>query len=273
MNCRICSAVFAAAVVCFPAALPSWGQGLILNLPEDGTGIEYEGKVIQETVRPELEDGKETLTWSRELSIKSVGREDAEFDGQVQPCRWIEIKIVTGTAEASGIDTGPVGARIYKVLVPESKVIDTPADAEDIPNSVLPIVKGFRRLGEEQVEEMSSRGLVVYPVICLLANYEQPNVIAPSEPVESVGGRETFDSRHLKGEIIRERLDARSTNTGEFWVSRDLPFGLARWSVSVIREIKGSTEEREQFRQVSSVTSDMKVRGIDPSAESELITE
>lgn len=272
MNCRIQSVLFT-AVVCLFAATPTKGQGLVLSLPEDGKGIEYEGTVIQETIRPELDDGKETLTWSRELSIKSVGQEDAEYNGQVQPCRWIEIKVVTGTAEASGIDTGPVGARIYKVLVPESKVIDGAADAEAIPNSVLPIVKGWRRLGEEQVEEFNSSGLVVYPTICLLANYETPAVVASSESVESVDGRETFDSRHMKGQVVRERTESRSTNSGEFWVSRDLPFGLAGWSVKVVRETKGSTEERGRFRQVSTVTSDMKVREILQSAESELITE
>ena len=250
-----------------------YGQGLIFSLPEDGTGIEYEGEVIQETVRPELEDRKETLKWSRELSIKSVGREDAEYNGTVQPCRWIEIKVVTGTSEATGIDAGPVGARIYKVLVPEGKVIDAPVDAETIPNSVLPIVKGFRRLGEEQVEKINSRGLVVYPTLCLLANYETPDVVSLSETVDSIGGRESFESRHMKGETVRERPDSRSTNAGEFWVSRDVPFGLAGWSVKVTRESKGSTEERAKFREVSSVSSEMKVRELVRSAESELITE
>lgn len=273
MHCRIAVFLFVAAVCCFPAAAPSCGQGLIFSLPEDGTGIEYEGTVVQEMVRAELPEGKKVLSWRRELTIKSVGREDADFRGEIQPCRWIEIKVVTGTAGASGIDTGPAGARIYKVLVPESRVSGAAADENSIPNSMLPIVKGFRRLGEDSVEEINSRGLVVYPTLCLLANYEDPDVVARSESVESVGGRESFDSRHLKGVAVRERSDSRSTNAGEFWVSQDVPFGLAGWSVRVTREIKGSTEPRSQFRQISMVTSDMKVRETFGSAESELITE
>ncbi len=273
MNCRICVVLSAAVVCCFPAAAPSCAQGLIFNLPEDGIGIEYEGTLVQETVRSELPEGREVLTWSRELSIKSVGREDAEYDGVVQPCRWIEIKVVTGKPEAGGIDTGPAGARIYKVLVPESRVSDTASDASAIPNSVLPIVKGYRRLGEESVEQISSHGLVVYPTLCLLANYEDPSVVSRSEVVESVGGRESFDTQHLKGETVRERPVARSTNAGEFWVSSEIPFGLAGWSVRVVREEKGSTEERSGFRQVSTVSSDMKVREIISSAETELVIE
>lgn len=269
---RIHLVLFSAVICCLHVSY-CHAQGLISNLPEDGTGVEYEGEVVQEMERSELAEGRETLTWRRELTIKSVGREDAEFDGEVQPCRWIEIKVITGTAQASGIDAGPVGARIYKVLIPESKVIDAAADADGIPNSVLPIVRGFRRLGEEAVEKINSRGLVVYPTLCLLANYEAPTVVSRSEPFESVGGRESFDSRHMKGRTVRERSDSRSTNEAEFWVSADVPFGLAGWSVRVVRESKGSTEQRGTFKQVSSVACDMKVREIIRAVESELITE
>ena len=47
----------------------------------------------------------------------SVQSEMATFRGQEQPCRWIEIKVVTGHPSEVGI-RGPV--RIYKVLVPEA---------------------------------------------------------------------------------------------------------------------------------------------------------
>ena len=120
----------------------AFAQGLIFQLPEDGTGVEYRGEIIQENVRPDIAEGKETLKWDREISIKSVGREEAEFQGVVQPCRWIEIKVITGDPGAAGIDPGPVGARIYKVLVPESKVLDKPIDADLVPNVMLPIVRG-----------------------------------------------------------------------------------------------------------------------------------
>ncbi len=248
-------------------------QGLIFSLPEDGVGIEYEGKLIQETVRPELEDGREVLEWTRSLSIKSVGREDAEYDGQVQPCRWLEIKVVTGKAGAAGIDAGLVGARIYKILVPESKVIDTPVDAQTIPNSYLPIVRGYRRLGEERVESIGSRGLVMYPTLCLLANYETPEVVSESAAIENTSGRESFDSRHMRGVIVRERQTARSTNTADFWVSGDVPFGLAGWKVKVDGEVKGATDDRSTFSRLTTVTCDMKVREIMDFVESELITD
>ena len=72
-------------------------QGLIFHLPEDGKAVEYEGTLTQATGP----DDQAPLTWTCELSIKSVGREEAEFEGKVQPCRWIEIKTLTGTAGAA----------------------------------------------------------------------------------------------------------------------------------------------------------------------------
>jgi len=273
MNRRPCFAfLLLAAAICLLTPSAS-AQGLIFTLPEDGIGIEYEGKLIQETVRPELEDGREVLEWTRSLSIKSVGREDAEYNGEVQPCRWIEIKVITGKAGAAGIDAGLVGARIYKILVPESTVIDSAVDAQTIPNSYLPIVRGFRRLGEERVETIGSRGVTMYPTLCLLANYEDPEVIAESASIENVSGRDSFESRHMRGVFVRERQDARSTNTAEFWVSQDVPFGLAGWKVKVDGDVKGATDDRSTFTRLTTITCEMKVREVMDFVESELITD
>jgi len=261
-----------ALVTAGPHCASTSAQGLIFSLPEDGTGVVFEGELNQETVRPELEDGREEFTWTRTLSIKSVGREEAEFEGTVQPCRWIEIKVVTGKSGAGGIDSGLVGARIYKFLVPESKVSAAAADADGIPNSVLPIVRGFRRLGEEAVEPIKSKGLVVYPTLCLLPNYQAPEVVTASTIVDSLDKENSFDCRKMQAEFVRERPDARSTNTGSFWVSSEVPFGLAGWEVKVVRESKGATDERLTFTPVGTVICKMQVSEVLDFVESELIT-
>ena len=254
------------------SAETAWAQALFHSLPQDGTGIEYEGTFTQENVRPNTPDGVEVLTFTRVLSIKSVGRENAEFDGQVQPCRWIEIKTVTGTAGAAGIDPGPVGATIYKVLVPESKVFDAAEDADAIPNDLLPIVRGFQRLGENPVKEITSGAIRVYPTMTLLTNYESTEVVAASETPQTIAGQ-SFPSRHVKGSLTMESPRSRSTNEGDYWVADNVPFGLVRWEVKVTREEKESTATRDQFRQVATVTSVMSVKRILNNAESELVTQ
>lgn len=254
--------------VCVLNAATATAQGLIFFLPEDGTAVEYEGTLTQSTG----EQDTAPLTWTTELSIKSVGKEQAEFEGQVQDCRWIEIKVVTGKSGAAGIDPGPVGARIYKVLVPESKVNAEPVDGDAIPNQMLPIVKGYRRLGEEAIKEIRTPALRVYPTITLLTNYENPEVVATADVPEVLAPGLSVTAKRMKGQLVMERPESRSTNTGEYWVTPDVPFGLARWVVSVTREEKESTAPRSDFRPVVTVQVDMKVKRIRQDAESELVT-
>lgn len=257
-----------AGICCLCFSSVSNGQGLIHSLPEDGMAVEYEGTMVQST----NEQDQNPLTWTSELTIKSVGQERAEYQGREENCRWIEIKVVTGTSTAAGLDPGPVGQRIYKVLVPESKVISEPVDASTIPNNMLPIVKGYRREGEGETVEIRSGALVFYPLICRLRNYDEPEVIAESDTPEILASDLSITAKKLKGRMVMERQESRSTNEAEYWVSRDVPFGLAAWVVTDTREEKTATEPRDLFRTVTIVRSEMKLRAIRDSAESELAT-
>ena len=244
-------------------------QGLIFHLPEDGMAVEYEGTLTQGTGP----DDQKPLSWTSELSIKSVGREEAEFEGQVQPCRWLEIKTLTGKAGAAGIDPGPVGARIYKVLVPESKVLHDWKDASGIPNEMLPIVKGFRRLGEEAVKPITTPSLRFYPTISLLTSYPNPETVATSDVAETLLQGQQITARRMKGSFVMESEKSRSVNEGEYWVSEGVPFGLARWIVTVTTFEKDSAAPVSEFRPTIVKKVDMKLRKLRENAESELVTE
>jgi hypothetical protein len=244
-------------------------QGLIFQLPEDGMAVEYEGQLSQGVSA----DDEAPLTWTCELSIKSVGREDAEFEGRQQPCRWIEIKTVTGKSGAAGVDPGPVGSRIYKVLVPESKVIGDSRDADGIANDMLPIVRGFRRLGEEGIEPIKTSALRYYPTISLLTTYDNPEVVATNAVPEIILQGPQISAIHRRGRMVMESQKTRSTNDGEYWVSKDVPFGLARWTVTVTTEEKELAAARTEFRTVVVKKLDMKLKRIRENAESELVTQ
>ncbi|MEI7698661.1 MAG: hypothetical protein WCK86_02605 [Planctomycetia bacterium] len=245
------------------------GQGLIFQLPEDGTAVEYEGTMTQGVSA----DDEAPLTWTSELSIKSVGREEAEFEGKKQPCRWIEIKTVTGKSGAAGVDPGPVGSRIYKVLVPESKVIGEPRDADGIANDMLPIVRGFRRLGEEGIEPIKTPSLRYYPTITLLTTYDNLEVVATNAVPEIILQGLQISAIHRRGRIVMESQKSRSTHEAEYWVSKDVPFGLARWVVTITTEEKELAAARSEFRTVIVKKLDMKLKRIRENAESELVTQ
>ena len=112
-----------AALVCLSLSQSVSAQGLIWNLPEDGSLVHYEGTYRQVEAQPGSSEGNLEMEWIRHLTIKSVGKEDAEYRGQTVPCRWIEFKLQTGRVKDGLIATGTVGERIYKVLVPESAII------------------------------------------------------------------------------------------------------------------------------------------------------
>jgi len=244
-------------------------QGLIFHLPEDGKAVEYDGQLTQQSGPDDLSP----LVWDCKLTIKSVGQEQAEFEGKVQACRWLEIKSLTGTSEAGVINPGIVGARLYKVLVPESKIVGEWTDADGIPNEMLPIVRGFRRLGEEEVKPISTPALRYYPTISLLTSYPDPETIATNDTPEILLKGQSITARHMKGRLAMESQKLRSVNEGEFWVSKDVPFGLARWTVTVTTYEKDSAAPVSEFKPTITKKVDMKLSKISDGAESELVTE
>lgn len=260
------------AIACTLAilALPTCASatGLIWNLPQDGHFVTYEGSYKQESVKPSSPDGNVSIEWIRNLTIKSVGRVDAEYKGRVQPCRWIELKVVTGKSSETGVDPGPAGARLYKVLVPESKIIGKAVDADTIPVSMIPIVKGYRRIGEGAVTPIKAKALQVYPSLSLLTHYKENEVVAESESPGVQAG--AFQARHLKGKSIIERPTTRVTNNADYWVSKEVPFGLAKWKATVVSESKDLTDSRDEFKEVTKVIVEMAAQRIGDSATSEI---
>ena len=130
-------------------------QGVVWKLPEDGTWVRYEGNYKQIETRASSGQADLEIEWIQHLTIKSVGKQEAEFEGKTVPCRWLELKIQTGKKSEAGINPGPVGQTIYKVLVPEHRVVGKLKDEETIPVSYLSIVKGYRKEGAKEAETLT----------------------------------------------------------------------------------------------------------------------
>ncbi|HUG90889.1 MAG TPA: hypothetical protein VML55_08655 [Planctomycetaceae bacterium] len=267
----------------YAAAAPAHAQGLVWNLPEDGTWVRYEGTYTQRDVKAQLIQGAEPVRWDKEIYIKSVGQETAEFqeyDGSKQTvsCRWIEIKSRTGILRDGEIDPGPAGQQIYKVLIPEHKIaamqIDErggTVDDRGIPVSHIPIVRGYRQVGENPPEALTTNALQTYPFLALIQQYrtlqrqsnqpEDAGIILEDSAVTAV---------RYRGEHTMENLVSRSTSEAELWLSDDVPFGLARWSVKVARQAKDKAAPRSQFVNASTFEEEMRVQSTGDGAQSEL---
>lgn len=250
-------------------------QGLIWKLPQDGTWVEFEGEYSQTDFRPNSPDGDlKPEPWSRRLRISSVGRQMAEFNGKMEACRWIELEVRTGRSDGGVIDTGPAGARIYKVLVPELKIIDNTTDGDGIPVSMIPIVNGYRKIGDGDTKPIPLNNnkegvLQVYPVISLLRHYKTLESLS-DQPEDAGINIPDITARRYRAVKIMESPTSRSTHTAELWRSPDMPFGLARWSVKILREEKGSTEPRSAFKRVSEISIEMKAGKVGGNAQSKI---
>ena len=262
---------FVSCLLLVSSSVSAQAQGLLWNLPEDGSQVHYEGTYTQTIYRPQSAKGNLDLKWLRHLTIRSVGQKDAMYKGNMEACRWIEIKVQTGGASADGVDTGSVGERIYKVLVPESVIKGAVKDEEGIPVSYIPIVEGYRKTSERNLtpEPIKSKMLQVYPVISLIRHY---NSMDQSEIEQTVQvGQIDVQAKELTGKLVQESRTRRITHETTLLNSKDVPFGLAKWSVKVVEERKANVETRDQFQPVSEVTVEMSVRRIEANAQSELI--
>jgi hypothetical protein len=257
-------------------------QGLIARLPKDGMWVRYEGTMKQTEFRPESAEGDVVMDWIQHLTIKSVGSETWEFRGKKVRCRWLEFKVLTGKASESGVDTGKekVGERIYKVLVPEERVVDRLSDGEGIPFAFLDIVKGFRKIGGEVSpiplfrDERTGResgALQVFPLIAPLTHYDAMEPAGNStEDVQVPGG--AVKARKLKAKQVTESPTTRTTNEAEIWRSDSdrIPFGLVKWSAKSTVERKDSAQPRSNFKPATQVIVEMSVHETGDGAKSEL---
>lgn len=249
---------------------PANAQGLIWKLPADGTWLRYEGTYQQIETRSTTGGTDLTIQWIQHLTIKSVGQQEAEFEGKTVPCRWLEFKVQTGKKSEAGINPGPVGASIYKILVPENRVIGKLADDETIPVSFLPIVKGYRKDGEKPVEEMTGSVFQIYPKVALIRHYTTLEKEGEPEPLDVGVGSTT--AQKWKGKYEAENSQNHTVQEAELWRSDDVPFGLAQWTVKLTMERKGSNEARSAFKQVAQTLVEMKALETGTDAKSEIET-
>jgi len=256
--------VFVAGFVCLMAhavLVPlAFSQGVVCQLPPDGTWVRFEGTYTQSEIRPESTEGKlDIAPWIEKVWIKSVGAEMAEYKGEMTACRWIEIKIDRGREKDGNVDTGLTGSEIYKVLIPESSVIADNVDKSGVPVSYMPLVKGFRKVGKADPKPLTEPALQLYPLGLLIGYYRELKVVEEGTDPD-IGLAAVKQATQLQGQVMMERASSRTVQESMLWKSPDVPFGVARWSAKITREVKDAQEPRDNFKPVSEVTIDMKAK-------------
>jgi hypothetical protein len=246
-------------------------QVLIWSLPAaDGTWVRFEGTYRNKEVRPQAPEGDLEVESRCELTIKSVKTETLEIDGKALKCRWLEFKTVIGKPSEQGIQPGPYGTRIYKVLVDETKVDGKIADARGIPNTFFPIIKGYRKLGNRELETIREKSVMFYPMISLVTHY--PDLKAEGDKATLDLPLGAVSAQLMRGTQSLVSSTDRSLNEGSLWLSPDVPFGLAKFLVKVTREKKDSTAPKDDFKRTADLQMEMSAVAKGTDARSELAT-
>lgn len=244
-------------------------QGLIWELPADGAWVRFEGTYAQTEVRADSATGRlEIKPWVEHLWVKSVGQEQAEYNGETVACRWIEIKVERGREQDGKIDTGLAGLEIYKFLVPESKILPASRDADDVPVNLLPIVKGFRKVAAGQPKPLPPGALQLYPLVVLNGYFREVDENAGAEDVATGFG--AVSAKVWKAKSETERGNARTDLESTLHRSSEVPFGVAGWTAKITRKVKNELEERSKFQTVTEVVVEMRAAAKGEDAQSEL---
>ena len=255
---------------------PVMAQGVLWQLPANGSWVRFEGECTQVVPRPNKVGEDLNLKWQKQVVMKSLSTEEAEYRDEKQPCRWLEFKITTGTVVDGTLQAGPGSEVLYKILVPEAaihgevtEISETAVGKSEVFVSFIPIVKGFRKVGEEEPLALPAGVFQAYPILALVQHYREYTE-AGEEMVELPTG--SVSAKKMQGSSVQESPSVRSANTGTLWRSETAPFGLAKWSGKTVTAEKNAVLPRSKFEITSTMTEEMTLAEIGTEAESELMT-
>jgi hypothetical protein len=261
---------------------PAAAQGLIWKLPaQEKFTITYGGTYTQDDVpAPANAATAKKPQIRRELIVKSLGRDKGYFNGKLVDCRMLEFIISTGEiVEGEIADSGPGARRIYKALVPESAIVGGTHDRDGIVFSMLPVatdqsgktVYGLIKIGDAPARPMKAPVLQPYPMLTLLQHYRVLK-LEPSVGAEKIAGMQIAPNEYKKysAKKVVESLSSRSTNTAEIIQTDRVPTGRGGWKVTLVREEKNAAQSRNEFKKVTTITTNMVCRKIEMDANSEL---
>lgn len=272
--------VLATMLFAMGVANSATAQGLLWSIPEDGTWVKYTGVYKNKEEQPGNNAGALELDWLSELTIQSVGEEMGTYKVKGKDretlCRWIEFKVVTGSPSAGGveagaaIDPGPFGTRIYRVLVPIESVTGQLKDADGLPVTHIPIVKGVRKLGRDApVEPIKEKVLAFYPVLGMFANYLDLAAAGEEAPLE-LAALGSVKAKALTGTLKQKNAEMRTENVGQIWLSADVPFGWAKYQVKLTRQRKSKFAPESEFAPAAEIEVEMAAVEKGTGAKSEL---
>ena len=235
LTCLAAAALFAAA------ATAAWADGLVYQLPKDGTWAQYDMEAT-------MTRGDKVRTAEGLIRVASVGR--ATDSGQ--PCRWIEVRFEAKEANDRGVETV-----LTKVLIPEKNL----AKGQDpLKHAVRAWVKRGEDDPPKELKDPANFDHGPLPLVLAAPMKNQKEL----EPVVVPSKAGNLDCKGVEGNVEFQLGTGRSVKgTIESRLHTKAPFGTvsSHWSLEMHRN--GST-------QVGKVTFEMKLADFGTGAKSEM---
>jgi hypothetical protein len=214
--------VILAATLCLANVTVVKADGLIHQLPKDGSWVRFDA--TGEGLAP---GGEVAVTLKGTVTVKSVGME--VVDGTL--CRWIEIETEIEGSRAGG----PRGRQteVFKLLIPEKHLVPGQNPREHV-------LKAWKKDTKGNDRELDLKGDDARAVASLdellnggLAKSEKRDGVEIKVP----GG--TFRCTHLKGTESSKSGDLDLAI--EAWLTDEVPFGVAAYRHSKTRKKEGQS--------------------------------
>jgi len=234
-----------ALLVLAPVAATARADGMVYQLPEDGTWAEFKS-------RGEMTVMEKDQSVTGTIRIASVGRTVE----QGAPCRWIEVKLDMKRGDNDEVSI------ISKVLVPEKFLV---AGEKSLQHAVRAIIKE----GESEPKEVDDPENFDHgPLPLILADPLKKSKELEAREIKSklgklsckgVGGRLSFKPQHSDG--ITVRVQTR--------LHPDAPFGVvsSRWTIEEQAKGDGKDPDKEGPRMKMTWTSTLSDFGTGATSE------
>lgn len=204
--------IFSLLAMLLLAASRASADGLIYQLPDDGTSITFDWK-------GSVERRGQTEAMSGTLQISSVGQETVDD----QPCRWIEFKMTMNSEERRTINA--------KVLVPEADLVKGKSPIDHVH-------KAWVKRGDQAPQELTDFSTALAgPLPAFLAGPADDAQKQESVTVKSGLGEHKCDV--TSGSTTFEQSGRQNKFTLTNYLQKDAPFGIVKTELRIEMERNG----------------------------------
>ena len=254
--------VIAAVLVFTFGATAAFADGLLYQLPKDGTWVKYDLVAVDK-------QGSQTMLGKGTIRMASVGQVTVEG----QPCRWIEVAFRMSIETPRGTKR-PESVRFWKVLIPEKYLVKGEAPLDHAVRAWV-LESGPKQTAGKPRPMKEVKAFAEGPLPLILSGPPKDARPLDKEEVDSKLGKLACEGVSGVLEFKEQRTTIRITP--ETRLNAKAPFGVvgSRWTIERGMEAGTKSEGDAKTKQIAKIRSsrqewNLKLTDFGDGAKSEL---